>query len=244
MFRSFRLALGVALALSFLMLLASPASASILVSDPGQPVTYTLQQVIDAGGLRVGDKVFTDWRVTASSSVNGVAPGAGAITVTGVLVGGELGLRFNGAWTAGPQDLIDTTIGFKVTADAPFLIHDNSLYITAFGAANGGIASISEQVYDADPNQGFLTPLANKFVWVASDINFNNFDHKEFTKNGENVALPSVWVVKDIALSGGVQQRGLAGISEFYQTFSQVPEPATLSMLVLGGLALIRRRRA
>lgn len=55
-------------------------------------------------------------------------------------IGGEHGLQFNGLWSAGLNDLANTTIGFKVTADYPFLIHDNTLYGAAMGAANGGLA--------------------------------------------------------------------------------------------------------
>jgi hypothetical protein len=32
-------------------------------------------------------------------------------------------------------------------------------------------------------------------------------------------------------------------LSEFFQTFPQVPEPATLGLLAIGGLAMLRRKR-
>ncbi len=44
-------------------------------------------------------------------------------------------------------------------------------------------------------------------------------------------------------VNGGASHAGIAAFSVFYQTFSQVPEPGTLTLLVLGGLAAMVRRR-
>ena len=63
------------------------------------------------------------------------------------------------------------------------------------------------------------------------------YDHEEFEP------LRTIWVVKDIAIAGG-GPRGFATLSEFGQSFSQIPEPATMGVLALGGILLgIRRRR-
>ena len=57
--------------------------------------------------------------------------------------------------------------------------------------------------------------------------------------------LSTVYVSKDIQVNGGTSQQGSAAISAVYQTFSQVPEPATLALLALGfgGMTVLRRRR-
>jgi hypothetical protein len=194
------------------------------------------------GEIRIGDKVFSDFRVTTSKTVGATAPGADAISITGVLVDGEYGIRFNGGWGALSGQIADTTIGFKVTADEPNLIEDNTLFASAWGASSGGSAQITEQVYAKDPNDSFSTALANKYVYITDTL-VKNKDHQVFKDEaGAPVALKTIWVVKDVFATGGVGANGVATISEFYQTFSQIPEPATMSLLGIGMLALARKR--
>ena len=224
-----------------LLSICLPASAAVisLINAPIDGTTsYTVQQIKDAGGIRIGDKTFTEWRVTSTAQGNGLAPQAGAISVTAVQINGEYGMRFNGPWSAATGDLADTTIGFRVTADDPWLISDNTLAATAIGADKGGMASISENVFAADPTKTFSTPVANKYVYYVNDANFKTIDHKVFVQ-----ALKDAWVVKDVIVNGGSAVGATAHVSEFYQTFSQVPEPATLSLLIAGAVVVASRRR-
>lgn len=206
--------------------------------------SYTLDEVNAQGGILVGDKLFDTFSVTKTEANGGLAPGAGAIAVTGVLVNGELGLRFNGPWSAGSGQLADSTIRFHASIVEPelsqgFLISDNSLWMSAFGAANGGLASITENVYEFEPpgNPATNQPIANKFVFYENDNTKQLFDHKEF------IPLPEIWIIKDVIVNGSSNGTGQAHISEFYQTFSQVPEPASLALVAGGVLLLARRRR-
>jgi len=230
-------AFRIALVLGLLSICLS-ASASVINAPIDGVTSYTVQQIMDAGGVKIGDKTFTEWRVTSTTQGNGLAPQAGAISVTAVQIGGEYGMRFNGPWSAATGDLADTTIGFRVTADDPWLISDNTLAVTAFGADKGGMASISENVFSADPTKTFSTPVANKYVYYINDANFKAVDHKVFVQ-----ALKDVWVVKDVVVNGSSAAGASAHVSEFYQTFSQVPEPATLSLLIAGAVVLVARRR-
>jgi hypothetical protein len=230
---AFRLALVLGL-----LSICLPVSASVISAPIDGVTSYTVQQIMDAGGVKIGDKTFTEWRVTSTTQGNGLAPQAGAISVTAVQIGGEYGMRFNGPWSAATGDLADTTIGFRVTADDPWLISDNTLAVTAFGADKGGMASISENVFSADPTKTFSTPVANKYVYYINDANFKAVDHKVFVQ-----ALKDVWVVKDVVVNGSSAAGASAHVSEFYQTFSQVPEPATLSLLIAGAVVLVARRR-
>ena len=204
--------------------------------DPDDPVAHTLQEVIDAGGIRVGDKEFTDWGVVATSE-GGAAPGAGAIAVVGVVINGEYGLRFSGGWAAGPGQIADTLITYKLTCiDPNLLISDNSLWMTAFGAAGGGLANITESVYADLDGQAPLDLIAEKFVYASGDGTKVQYAHVEFP-----VPQRRVWVHKDVGVQG---KDGAAAISGFYQTFSQIPEPATAALLAAGVVILgVRRRR-
>jgi len=236
-------------------LLCSLASASIIVGDPANPVSVTLADVIKAGGISVGDKLFTDWSVTSNKLGNGVAPDATAISVTPVIrvnpanpLEKEIGLRFDGLWSAGAMQLADSTIIYKVSVtadDQRVLIKDNTLQMSAFGAANGGLVTISESVFLTPPDTTPSPSIARKFVFFDSTTGAEReIDHKEFADaTGAPVFARAVWVVKDVGANGGVQAQGVAKISSFYQTFSQIPEPATLSLLVIGGLMMLRRRR-
>ena len=222
------------------------ASASVIVAPINDPnAGFTLQQVIEAGGIRVGDKVFDQFTVNNSISVGATAPDADGIMVYGVQINGELGLRFTGGWGAYGGQIADTLIIFHMKADQPWLITDNTLWMDGYGARNGGLVSISENVFAKNPLEGYSSSLADKYVYFANRGDKDVYDHQEFTNaEGELVAVTDIWVVKDIIVNGGPNETGSAGLSQFYQTFSQMPEPASMTLLALGGLlALARKNR-
>jgi len=230
--------------LSILFLGCMVAGADVIVADPSGSDAYSILSVMDAGGIRVGNLVFSDFRVVSTASEGGSAGGAGHITVSGVLTEGEYGLAFNGSWTALDGGVADTTIGFKVAADEPWLLHDNSLWISGYGATNGGLVMVTENVYDADPRQepSEADAVANKLVWYSGPDDHQTYHHAEYEIGGSPVSLSEVWVVKDIhVVSAGAGST--AGVSELYQSFSQVPEPATVGLLALGSIGVILRRR-
>jgi hypothetical protein len=220
------------------------ASAAITapINDPN--AGFTLQQVIEAEGIRVGDKVFDLFTVNNSLSTGGAqVPDASGITVYGVYVNGELGLRFTGGWAATGEQVADTVVIFRVTADRPWLISDNSLWMDGYGARDGGLVAISENVFAENPSEGYSFSLADKYVYYASASEMDVLDHQEFTNpEGELVAVPEIWVVKDIIVNGGPNSAGSAGLSQFYQTFSQIPEPVSTALLTIGGLLMVARR--
>lgn len=238
------------LSLAVVVLVAGEAFAVIIapVNDPN--TGFTLQQVIDAGGIRVGDKVFDQFTISTSKSENAIAPGAEAITVYGVSIAmgdplPEIGLRFTGGWSAVGGQIADTVLVFRVTADEPFRIVDNSLWMDAYGASGQGNVAITENVFSQSPSDGFTPSVADKHVFFKDRNEQQLFDHEEFTdQEGDPVSLSAIWVVKDVVVNGGGALEGSAALSQFWQTFSQIPEPASMLLLGAGSLiALIRRRR-
>jgi hypothetical protein len=233
------------------LLLACCASADIIpVLDGNQdPIEFTLEEVMAMpGGLRVCDKVFSEWSFTDNSDNGGLAPTPAGITVEGVCFDhnqngevnplvDEIGLRFTGGWSAAGMQIADTVIRYKVTSDAPFAIVDNTLWMSAGAARNGGVASITESVYTVP---GPAEPLVVKMVWDSEEpgVEDNFLECMEFDQG-----YTELWIIKDVQVNGGVQQEGVAAISEFYQTFSQTPEPSSL-LLLCGGAALLIRRRS
>ncbi len=207
----------------------------------------TIEEVNAAGGLRVGDKVFSMFTVSPTALNTTLVPDITSIRLTGVLIEGELGIRFDGLWSAGAGQLADTVIVFKAVADEPWLIHDNTLKMAGYLADNGGLVTISETVYARNPNEFNDPSLAQKGVYYDSASGARKeIDHKFFTdpQTGQPVALSEVWILKDVGANGGlVGQEGIAKISSFYQTFSQIPEPMTMLLLGAGVIPLLRRRK-
>ncbi len=227
---------------------ASLTWAEILpvLDGQNQPIDFTLAEVMAMpDGLRVGDKVFSDWAFQDNSDNGGLAPTPEGISVEGVFFDLNdnqlfdplvdlIGLRFSGGWSAFSSQIADTVISYKVTADDPCLLDDLRLMMTAFGTDNQGtgMASISENVY-SDPN--LFNLLARRIVY-DNDQGIQHLQDADFPPG-----YKEVWVVKDVVVNGGGS--GMAHISQFYNVFSQCPEPSSLLLLGAGAALLIRRRK-
>lgn len=230
------------------VLTANIAAASPIVANllpvPGvdgllrDSQSHTITEINNAGGIIIGDKLFEYFSVTSTMTAGAVAPGAGSIAITAVQVAGDYGMRFNAGWSAAAGQLADSTIEFRATIlEAGFYFTDNSLLMTAYGnsTANGQV-SISENIFASHPALGG-NAIADEFVY------YHNASDKDLQDHAEFGPLTSVWVVKDVIANGGVGSTGVAHLSEFYQTFSQAPEPCTMALLAIGGIAALVRRR-
>lgn len=227
--------LRIALLLASLVL-ASQASAAIITAPPDGTTSFTLADVIAAGGIAVGPITFTDWHYSAISDGPASVPSPAAIALTGVLLDGQYGLRFNSNWSAGPDGLADTTISYRAicTDGGPFDLQ--TLYTTGWGAYFTGLANVSETAFASDPSKFLATPVANTYVYnYRSTFDSVNLDFQKLPP------LTEIWQVLDIGVSGGTN--GSAHISQLYNLYDVMPEPTCIVLLCAGAAMLLRRKR-
>ena len=224
--------------------IASLSAANAAQCLDNQALTYYLG--LGSTGCTIGDKIFSDFTYTSSAqgatqvlasgiTVNTLGPaGTGAGTV-GQDFPNDIGLQFNASWIAsGVNTFTDSIIGFTVTVvnGANMLIHDAGLAQLA-GASGTGTASVVEKGCGPVPCQlnqwGVMT--------LDSATTFNSVNGTIFAPVG------SVRVQKDISVNSGTS--GFAHLSKVSDTFSQIPEPRAMSILLslglLGGLFLRKK---
>jgi len=242
--------IATAAALTLTIGLASTAQADFV------PVTdeFTLTELQDET-LTVLDKDFFDFSFTSIADGGAVKPTTDGFLVTGGFndfnddgqwqFGEDVVLKLNLSLSVGKGQVQNITVGFgvRVNGEVPnALINDVALEATGISAEGTGSANISETVFDSAPPGA--TPLVSPPLSVGV---FN--DDANLQDVARFAPIDEIFVVKDIAVSGGsgiLQGESLPGrahISEIFQSFSQVPEPATVALLGLGGLVMIRRRK-
>lgn len=189
--------------------------------------------LVQGSSLIFGDKEISEF--------SGSAPDLNAIKVQGGKnsITGDYGLKFTCSLIAAPNETINATLRFKVSVLPGYdeRIKDVQLCLTGVSVNGSGIVAIGEEVWD----RPFYTPgtvpiaLLNCSKWKDSPLDYL-VDHAEFAP------VKEIWIYsKDISIKGGIN--GSAHLSEFYQYYSQIPEPATLVLLGLGALSLLRRKR-
>lgn len=192
-----------------------------------QAQAASMSDLLQGGSISCGDKTFTNFRNFTSVAAGGAdAPTAAQVFVSsdagtcGTFEPGP-GLLFQSAvWNVNAGGTIDTAFTFDVFAPGP-LIHDAVLAFVSFDAQGGGEIHISESLFDS---------LNNSVQNLSVDsLTGPTTDHHIFPGG---LTYSKLTVNKDISLEGHTD--GNATLSTFTQNFSEVPEPATLSMLGLG----------
>ena len=212
------------------------------------PTTGTLQSLVDLGGTGcvIGDKIFQFFgsTITATGFTTTLTESDITYTVINPTAGANIhGFELSGSWFAPAGGALDHNLRYRVaTLGGGPLITDIHLLQTG------------EDVLGQLPATGFVSmaeDVCAGALWVGGCAAGGGFIRSISTFYSENPALygPSVheatsaWapgvslidVDKDILVFGG---NGGALVSNFHQTVSQVPEPATVALMG-GGLALL-----
>ena len=184
----------------------------------------------------IGTLDFSDFTYSSASS-NPPAPTPDtAVTVNVVNNASGIGFLFNSSWTAnGPSEFSDAIIGFTVSVvgGGPATLEDAALVQTGgIDSTNTGSRdSVGEDACSGPSNNN--PPCTQQWALVTSQTSntINTTAHAFYTPTG------SISVSKDISAISGSDPNAFASISGVQDTFSQVPEPRSLALLL--GLGLV-----
>jgi hypothetical protein len=217
---------------------ASAASAA-WIPLTGAPVSVSS---LEGGSLIFGDKELSEIELFGFATGGAIEPDADSVFVQGGQnsVTGDYGLRFNFSWSAISNQIVNTTLSFKVSILPGFddyFIKDVWLNITGASANGTGGVHVGETVWDTpffDPEGNIIASLSCSKQ--EDDGGAYLADYAEFAP------LKEIWIhSKDISVTGGTD--GTAHLSEFFQFYSQIPEPATLVLLGTAGAWIFTRKR-
>jgi hypothetical protein len=224
----------------FILIFLISAILATAVSASWEPITQKTPLIsLPGNSLSVGDKEFSDFHVDIVTVSGGASiPDINLMTVQGVQDGttGDYGLRFNGfSWNVGSNQIITADLSFKVSIlpeYSNYFIKDVWLYLTGAGAGGTGVVSAGENIWDDFPGGAQLASLT---AWCDAD-NAQLSDSAEFAPTKE------IYIqTKHISISGGTN--GSAHFSEFFQFYSQIPEPATIVLLGTASIWIFTRKK-
>jgi hypothetical protein len=184
----------------------------------------------------IGNLDFSNFTYSSSASMPPNPTPDTAVTVNVVNDSSGIGFLFNSSWSAsGPGEFSDAFIGFTVSVvgGGPATLEDAALVQTgAIDSTNtGSVVSVGENGCPGT-SLGSCDPNAEWSLITSHIGNTNAFAaHTFYAPTGQ------LTVSKDINAITGTSGSSFATISGVQDTFSQVPEPRSLALLL--GLGLV-----
>jgi hypothetical protein len=213
----------IACAAAIIAVVYAPCSRAQVILGP----SISLASLTNSGAdLIVGDKEFNNFTISGDFV-------ASQVKVTPIQENGDFGIRFSGAFVAGgsAEDLV---LGYSVeVTNSPNLISSANLLFNGAVTFGTGLAEVVEQVFTNNPPSFY----GQMFVFATA------------TTNKLTASLPILPPQPFLSINKDVQLTAMlpafSSISIIDQTYTQVPEPSTVALAVVGfsGLFLFRRRR-
>lgn len=212
--------LAAALAISF---------ASTLSPTPGSAATISLGELIRTNGTIVsGDKEFSEFAYAATGDMP-VADNVNVIAFEDTL--GNFGLRFQGGFLDAPDprnQASDALITYRVRVTDPGRLISGASLAANIVARDGGSGTVTETFLP-------IFDLTDEVLRIPTSgdslIDSIVFDEPQ----------PTLLAQKNILMRATTSQVDLSFVD---QTYSQIPEPASASLLIAGALGLLARRRS
>lgn len=228
-------------------IVATSSWAQVTNLSAGGTINYS--SLVGPSGLsvQIGDKLFSDFGFSFvdTDGIPGDDISASAVVLASLSNQVGFGVSIQLPLNATGINIADITLQFTTTVlDPNKKISD--VHLDFQGTATGnGIAQVSETI----STNGFgIGSIAN----LDLTKNASGF----IPTNGEASVILStpqtkIWVQKDIFVSGnpnavpGIPETDFASISAVDQMFSQIPEPSTVALFLVGMVPLlfVRRRR-
>lgn len=180
----------------------------------------------------------------------GVASAAAQITFSNVVIGGSLGGSVSFATGATDIDFTSTAIvgdgmasrsgdiTIEYIAEADMGLASDQIILSLLGALSGsGQIMILEQVFD-------LTQVGTPLIASFQDTLTSNADLPLDETLMFSVPSTRVRVNKRVLIdaTADTQEFDLASVALIEQNFGVIPEPASIGLLLAGGLVALRRR--
>jgi hypothetical protein len=188
--------------------------------SPARAGPITLQDLLEGQTIRVADKEFSGFAAFTSVVAGGAVPvNPSAVMVEPFTSAFGVGLRFLGGTEF--NALVGSQVtSFRYSVSSLLPIVDFELGMSGGVGETGGV-SVLETIRDPGGNL------------LESETVFLNPDDSKLQAMGTFPGQFTLDVNKSIRVSGP------GGVSEFFQTFSQIPEPPTLTLLGIGTLCLV-----